>query len=150
MTAQPPHERRVRPALAVLLLALARGAARLAVRSEVRDLSLVQAEAAGHPAQRKHRQVGERAEPAIADQQVASPHQRVQLPDLRLLVGIQREAEHLDDQAGERVEQPQHLGHGKAAAGFLAGRLLERLLQRRHVGRDRARAVNQQRPQPAP
>jgi hypothetical protein len=60
--------------------------------------------------------VGERAKPAVADQQVADAEQRVQHPRLRLLVRIEREGQHLHDQAGERVEQPEHFGHGKAAS----------------------------------
>ena len=63
---------------------------------------------------------------------------------------VQREGEQFDDQAGERVEESQQLGHGKAAPLLAPLGLAERLLQFRHVGGDRARGVDQAGPQPVP
>ncbi len=68
-----------------------------------------------NPAGEEHRQVHERAEGAIPHQQVAGAQQRMKHPDFGLFVRVEREAHRLDEQAGEGVEQSQHLGHGKAA-----------------------------------
>ena len=80
----------------------------LAVRAEVGDGPLVHTEQPVHATQRQHRQVNERAEPAVAHQQVSGAQPRVQHPHLGLLVREQRKAQHLHDQAAERVEQPHH------------------------------------------
>ena len=120
------------------------------MRAEVDDLPLVQAEAGHHAARLEHGQVEEGAEPPVADQQVALLEVRVQLPDLGLLVGVEREGEHLHDHAGEGVEEAKRLGDGEPASGLLAGRLPEGFLKFRRVGGDGAGAVDQERAQPAP
>ena len=71
-------------------------------------------------------------------------------PDLGLLVGVEMEAEHLDNHAGEGVEEGQDLGDGEPAAGLLAGGLAEGRLQRRGVGGDGAGAVDEECAQAVP
>lgn len=94
--------------------------------------------------------MGERAEAAIAHEQVVGLQPRVQEPHLRLLVRAQREGQQFDDQAGGGIEQAEDLGHRKAAAGLLPTGLAEGGLRGGRVGGDRAGAIHEHRPQPAP
>lgn len=120
------------------------------MRAEVHDLLLVDAEQPVDPAGKQHHQMHERAEGAVAHQHVADAQQRVQHPDLGLLVGVQGEPQGAAHQPAEGVEQAQDLGHRKAAALLAPLGLAEGLLRVGRVGGDGAGAVHQIRPQPAP
>jgi len=123
----------------------------LAVRAEVDLAAAVHPEARERPARGEQREVGVRAERAVADQQVARAQQRVQERGLGLLVREQVERQELGDQPGHRVEQAEHARDRQRVPGPpLAGVERERLAVRPRVGRERAGPVDQQRPVPAP
>ena len=69
---------------------------------------------------------------------------------LRKIVGQEGCDHQLQEQARAGVEQPQEVGHGKAASWPLRRRLTEGLLEGRGSGHGAARAIDQKGAMPMP
>ena len=95
---------------------------------EVDKLLLMDAEDRAHAAAEQQSQVGERAEPPVADQDIAGFQRRMDAVDLGHVVRPQRGRDDVQQQAGPGVEQCQDLGDGEAAAGRLVAGLAEMAL----------------------
>ena len=117
---------------------------------EVHDLFLVDAKHGVHAATKQQCQVGERAEPAIADQHIPGLQGRMDPGDLAHVVRPQRRRDDVHEQARPGVEQRQDLGDGEPAARGLAAGLTEVPLQPGRVGHGEARSVDEEGPMPAP
>ena len=111
------------------------------MRCEVDDLTLMDAEDAVRASRHQQRQMGERAETAVAQQHIVLAKLGMELCHPGHVVRAQRCGQDLDEHPRADVEQRQKMGHGEAAAGLLAAGLAEVLLEFGHVGHGEARAI---------
>lgn len=88
--------------------------------------------------------MGERAEGAVADQDVAGTQVGVHGAGPRQVVGPARRGRDLDQEPAGRVKQGQQVHHREAAPRLLAGGLPVGFLQGRRIGHRRAGAVDQE------
>ena len=119
-------------------------------RREVDNLHLVQAKHRMNPLGHQHGQMGERAETAVSQQEIAGREQGEDPGDAGHVMRPQRRRENLQEQPGAGVEQRQDVSHREAAALGLVAGLAEVGLQRGSVGHGERRAVDQEGAMAAP
>jgi hypothetical protein len=120
------------------------------LRGEVDDLPLMDPEDTMHTSRQKQRQMGERAEPAVTQEDVVLAKLGMDLRHSGHVMGAQRGGQDLHEHPRTDMEQRQKMGHGEAAARLLRARLAKVLLKFRCVGHGEARAVGDEHAMPMP
>jgi hypothetical protein len=88
--------------------------------------------------------------PPIRHQPITGGYQRVHLLPLGEIMGEEGRDDQLQEPTGARREEPQEVGHGKAAPRPLRRRLAERVLEGRGIGQRAARALDEHGPMTMP